>query len=135
MTNVDDKTETSEVQAERTRQHISRGDSLVALRGRQVQISGQGSACSREDMKNKANGPADCLVTEMLQCLPTETVYEVAHWFVKRFNGECRAPEARQILSRVFLKKPDAKHRPSEAISKWYTTVLVDLLREEKRAD
>ena len=22
-------------------------------------------------MKNKANGPADCLVTEMLRCLPT----------------------------------------------------------------
>ena len=28
-------------------------------------------------MKNKANGPADCLVTEMLQCLSIETVYEV----------------------------------------------------------
>ena len=38
-------------------------------------------------MKNKANGPADCLVTEMLQCLPTETVYEVAHRFEKRFKG------------------------------------------------
>ena len=29
-------------------------------------------------MKNKADGPADCCVTEMLQCLPTEAVYEVA---------------------------------------------------------
>ena len=29
-------------------------------------------------LRNKANGPADCLVTEMLQCVPTETVYEVA---------------------------------------------------------
>ena len=28
-------------------------------------------------MKNKANGPADCLVTEMLQCLSIEIVYEV----------------------------------------------------------
>ena len=41
-------------------------------------------------MKNNANGPADCLVTEMLQCLPTETVYEVACWFEKRFKGERR---------------------------------------------
>ena len=49
-------------------------------------------------MKNKATGPADCLVTEMLQCLPTETVDEVAHWFDKRFKGECRAPEAWKIL-------------------------------------
>ena len=39
----------------------------------------------RKMLWNKANGPADCLVTEMLQCLPTETVYEVAHWFDKRF--------------------------------------------------
>ena len=38
-------------------------------------------------MKNRANGPADCLVTEMLQCLTTETVFEVAHWFDKRFKG------------------------------------------------
>ena len=93
-------------------------------------------------MKNKANGPADCLVTEMLQCLPTETVYEVAHWFEKRFKGDCRAPEAWTILRLVFLKKPDAKlekgHRGFRAIallsvlSKWYTTVLVDLLHEEK---
>ena len=39
-------------------------------------------------MKNKANGPTDPLVTEMLQWSPMETVYEVAHWFAKRFKGE-----------------------------------------------
>ena len=55
-------------------------------------------------LRNKANGPADCMVTEMLQCLPTETGYEVAHWFDKRFKGECRAPEAWKILRVVFLK-------------------------------
>ena len=60
-------------------------------------------------MKNKANGPADCLVAEMLQCLPTETVYEVAYWFEKRFKGLCRAPEAWKIFRLLFLKKPDAK--------------------------
>ena len=61
-------------------------------------------------LRNKANGPADCLVTEMLRCLPTETIYEVAHWFDKRFKGECRAPEAWKILRLVFLKKKtDAK--------------------------
>ena len=36
-------------------------------------------------MKNKANGPADWLETDMLQCLPMETVYEVTHWFEKMF--------------------------------------------------
>ena len=40
----------------------------------------------------------------MLQCLPTETVYEVACWFDKRLKGECRAPEAWKILRLVFLK-------------------------------
>ena len=60
-------------------------------------------------MRNKANGPADCLVAEMLLCLPTETVYEVTHWFDKRFEGECRAPEAWKILRLVFIKKPEAK--------------------------
>ena len=45
-------------------------------------------------MKKEANGPADCLVTKMLQCLPSETVYEVTHWFNKRFQWECWVPEA-----------------------------------------
>ena len=55
-------------------------------------------------LRNKANGPAGCLVTEMLQCLPTETVYE-ARWFDKRFKGECRTREAWRILRLVFLSK------------------------------
>ena len=63
-------------------------------------------------MKNKANGPADCCVTEMLQFLPTETVYEVAHWFDKRLKGECRAPEAWKILRLVFLKKQARQLKP-----------------------
>ena len=59
-------------------------------------------------MKNKANGPADCLVTEMMQCfLPVEAVYEVTQWFKRRFKGECRAPETRNILRLVFFEKPD----------------------------
>ena len=92
-------------------------------------------------MKNRANGPDDCLVTEMLQCLTTETVYEVAHWFDKRFKGECRAPEAWKILRLVFLKKPDAKLENAlrgfraiarlSVFSKWSTTVLVDLARRK----
>ena len=66
-----------------------------------------------------------------------ETVYEVTHWFAKRFRGECRAPEAWKIFRLVFLKKPDASLRGFRAIaqlsvfSKWYTTVPVDLLPEE----
>ena len=83
----DGKTETSEVQDERIRQQSSRGDSLVVLQGRQMQIAVDRVLRARgKIMKNKVNGPADCLVTEMLQCVPTETVYEVAHWFDKRLG-------------------------------------------------
>ena len=88
---------------------------------------------------NKANGPADCLVTEML---PTETMYEEAHWFDKRFEGERRASEAWEILRLVFLKKPDAKLEKGlrgfraiallSVFSMWYTTVLLDMLHDEK---
>ena len=139
-----DKTETSEVQAERIRHQRSHGDSLAALQGQHLQITvDRVLPARRKMMKNKANGPADCLVTAMIQCLQMETVYEVAHWFEKRFRGECRAPEAWKILRLVFLKKPDAKLekglRGFRAIalltvfSKWYTTVLVDMLHEEKK--
>ena len=84
----DDKAETSEVQAERIRHQRSGGDSLVALQGRQIHFSVDRVIRVRgKMMKNRANGPADCLVTEMLQCLTTETVFEVAHWFDKRFKG------------------------------------------------
>ena len=68
----DDKMETSEVQAERIRRQRNRGDSTAAL---------QSSPSAGEYDEEQDNGPADCLVTEMLQCLPTETVYEVTHWF------------------------------------------------------
>ena len=37
-------------------------------------------------LRSKANGPAECLLTEMLQCLPTETVYVVVCWHEKRFK-------------------------------------------------
>ena len=66
----------------------------------------------------------------------------VAHWFDKRFRGESRAPEAWKVLRLVFLKKPDAKLEkglrgfraiaPLSVFSKWYTTVLVDMLHDEK---
>ena len=60
-------------------------------------------------MKNKAKGLADCLVTEMLQCLPMERVHGVSQWFDKRYTGECRAPVAWRSLRLVFLKRPDGK--------------------------
>ena len=41
---------------------------------------------STENDEEQGQRPADCLVTEMLQCLPTETVYVVAHFFEKRFK-------------------------------------------------
>ena len=55
--------------------------------------------------KTKANGPADCVVSEMLQCLPVVTVYEVTHWFEKRFKGECPVPEAWNILRLVVSQE------------------------------
>ena len=62
------------------------GDRRVALQGRRIQITVDKVLLARgKMMRNKANGPADCLVAEMLRCLPTETVYEVAYWFDKRF--------------------------------------------------
>ena len=66
----------------------------------------------------------------------------MAHWFDKRFKGECRAPEAWEVLRLVFLTKPDAKLEKGlrgfraiallSVFSKWYATVLVDMLNEEK---
>ena len=49
-------------------------------------------------LRGKSNGPADCLVVEMLGRLPTEVIFKVTHWFQKRFQGGCRAPEAWRIL-------------------------------------
>ena len=64
----DDKVETSDVQAERI------SDCLVDLQGTRRQITAERVLRARgKMMKNKANGLADCLVTEMLQCLPIET--------------------------------------------------------------
>ena len=71
----DDKIETSKVQAERVRYPRGRGDSLIALQGRRIQITIDRVLRARgKMMRNKANGPAGCLVTEMLQVLPMETV-------------------------------------------------------------
>ena len=67
----DDKAETSEVQDERIRRQRASGDRRVALQGLRMMIT--------VDEILRAL-PADCLGTGMLQCLPTETVYEVASW-------------------------------------------------------
>ena len=77
-------------------------------------------------LRNKGDGPADCLVTEMLLCLPTETVYG---------GVESSTP-------RVPQKKTDAKLEKGlrgfraiallSVFSKWYTTVLVDMLHDEQ---
>ena len=139
----DDKDEPSEIQAERIRRQRISGDRRAAFQGRRVTITVDRVFRARgKILRNKANGPADCLVTEMLQCLPTERVYEVAHWFDKRFRGECRALEAWKVLRLVIFKEPDAKlemgFRGFRAIallsvfSKWFTTVLVDMLHDEK---
>ena len=131
------------MQAERIWRQKIGGDRRVALQGRRITITVDKVLQARGKMlRNKANAPADCLVTEMLQFLPTETEYEVAHRFDKWFRRECRAPEPWTILRLVFLKKPDAQLekglRGFRAIAlmsvfpKRYVTVLVDLLHQEK---
>ena len=69
-------------------------------------------------------------------------MYKVAHWFEKRFEGECSALEAWKILRFVFLKNLDAKLEKGvrgfcaialmSVFTKWFSTALVDLLHEEK---
>ena len=81
-------------------------------------------------------------MTVMLQCLPMETMYEVSHWFEKRFKEECGVPEAWKIQRLAFLKKRDVRLEKGlrgfraiahlSVVSKRKTTVLVDLLHEEK---
>ena len=84
----DDKAETSEVQAERIRRQRTSGDRRAALQERRVTATvDKVLRAGGKMLRNNANGPADCLVMEMLRCLPTETVHEVAYWFDKRFKG------------------------------------------------
>ena len=116
---------------------------MVALQGRRIQITADWVLRARgKMMKNKANGPADCLVTEMLQCSPLETVYEVTHWFEKRFRGECPAQKLAKFCAWCFSRNLTPSLRKDfrglraiallSVFSEWYTTVLVDLLHEEK---
>ena len=115
----DDKTETSEVHTERIRHQRSRGDRLAVLKGRHIQISVDRVLSARAKMmKNKANGPADCLVKEMLQCTRSRTSSRSG-------SRESVGPQRRGkffALSIALLS----------VFSKWCTTVLVDLLQEEK---
>ena len=109
----DDQAETPEVQAERIRRQRISGDRRVPLQGRRVTITVDKLLRALGKMlRNKANGPADCLATDMLQSLPTETVYEVTHWF----DGLTVVPG----------------DRTPECVLQVYTTVLVDMLHEEK---
>ena len=80
---------------------------MAALQGRRKRITIDRVLRARgKIMKNKANGPADCLVTEMLQCSPMETAYQVTHSFEKRFSGECRAQEAWTNFTWYFSRSP-----------------------------
>ena len=133
----------SEIQAARIPDERSRGDSLVAWKGRKGEITVDRVLRPRgKIMKHKANVPSDCMVTEMLRELPMESVYEITHWFEKRFRGKCRAPSGVETSTLRILKKPDAKLEKGlrgfraialiSVLSKWYAAVLVGLLHDEK---
>ena len=133
----DDKDETLEVQAERTREQRCRGDSLVAPRGRRAGMTIDRVLRARGKLKNKANGPSDCMVTEMLQNLSMESVCEITLWFEKRFSRESTEPIGLESLTSGISKKqtPDEKKAcvgSLSVLSMWYTSVLVGLLHEEK---
>ena len=60
------------MQAERIRRQRIHGDRRVALQGRRATITVDKVLRARGKMlRNKANGPADCLATEMLP-VPTD---------------------------------------------------------------
>ena len=54
-------------------------------------------------MKNKAHGPGDC-VTEMLQELSMESVYDITHRFEMRFRGQCRGKFYIWYFSRSLIR-------------------------------
>ena len=57
------------------------GGEVRAWIGRKVEITVDRALRARGKMiKNKANGPVDCWVTEMLQELPIESACEITHW-------------------------------------------------------
>ena len=136
----DDKNETSEIQAEKIRRQRRSGDRRVAFQERRVRITVDKVLRARRKMlRNNANGPADCLVTEMLRCLPKKSVYEVPHLFHKRFEESVVI----RRRGKFYLKTRDAKLekglRGYRAIAllnvffKWYTAFLVDIAARGKR--
>ena len=83
----DDKSETSEKQTERIGVQECRDDSAVAFHCRRVLITVNRVLRARGKMlRGKSNGPADCLVVEMLSCQHTKVIFEVTHWFQKKFQ-------------------------------------------------
>ena len=114
----DDKSETPEAQAERIREQRCRGDSVVAFQGRQVQKTVNKVLRVRGKMLNgKSNGPADCFVVEMFSRYPTEVVYEVTHWFQKRFMGLSRVPEAWRFYVECFERNRMRNCKRSSLVS------------------
>ena len=140
----DDKIETPEVQAERIRYQRSRGDSLTPVQGRRIRITVDRVLHARGKMtKNKAKGPADCLLTEMLCSVCLWGLCTRSHIGSRGDSeGSAGPPEGWKVLRLVFLKKPEAKLEKGlrgfraiallSVFSKWYTTVLVYLLHEEE---
>ena len=82
----DDKDETTLMQEVRT-QERRRGDGPAAWTKRKVEITVDRVLRPRGTMtKNMANGPRNCMVTEVLQVLPVESVYEITHWLEKKIH-------------------------------------------------
>ena len=94
---------TTLMQEVRIQEHRHREDSLAVWTGRKVESTVARVLRVRgKMMKNRAHGPSDCFVTEILQELPITGL-------IKDSEGDCRAPAAWKILRMVSLKKPYAK--------------------------
>ena len=132
----DDKMETSEVQAERNPSPKKSWRQLSCSPGRLDWVF----RARGKMMKNKANGPADCPVdgdaavfADGDRVRDGVLVREAVQRGVSGPGGvENSSPCVSQKRQTLSFRKDYVAISPFSVFSKWYTTVLVDLLHEEK---
>ena len=122
----DDKTETSEVQAERTRYQRSRGDNLVALHGRRIQITVDRVLRARVNiMKNKAKGPADLPRDGDAAVLADGDSVRGDMLVQETVQGSVGLQRRGKFIVLCFSRSQTPSSKKGYAFSKWSTTVLV----------
>ena len=79
---------------------------------------------------NKANGPEDAIVSEMIKRLPMEKIYTITRCFQESFTTLMESPRSWRTVKLVFLRKLDAAPKKgirsyrgialTSVMSKWY---------------